>query len=213
MKYILFFLFVFNFSNLWASPDKPLPVHIVDKHNFQVCFNFHCNMTTIVEIEQKAWDEIDILRINYGSNANHMEELQFMRNAVAVLEAEVGRALDIFDLGRNPYPEGIGYQWDCIDETNNTRVYVALLEKYGYLKHWEVGEAEHKGFFVGHWVFSVKHKITGVKWMLESWYLDMGSLPYIQEYKVWKKESLRKPKFDCQLNPERYSEKLCKSGT
>jgi len=214
VKHVMFFLlFIFKTSFLWASPDKPLPVVIVDKHNFQVCYNFHCNMTTIVEVDQKAWDEIDLLRNDYGLSATHMEELQLIRKAVAVLEAEVGRSLGIFDLGRNPNADGAGFQWGCIDETNNSRVYVALLEKYGYLKHWEVGNAEHKGFFIGHWVVSVRHKKSGEKWIVDSWYLDMGRLPYIQEYKVWKKQSLRRPNFDCQLNPEQYSRELCKRGT
>lgn len=117
-----------------------------------------------------------------------------IRRAIAVLEQIAGTQTPTFrDRGRNPIIDDWPGQMDCIDESTNTRRYLDLLQERGLLRwHRAAGRAYRTPHLVDpHWAGQIVELETLDHYVVDSWFLDNGELPYIQVLNDWlRKEAL-----------------------
>jgi hypothetical protein len=80
-------------------------------------------------------------------------------------------------------------QMDCIDESTNTRSLLRYLDARGLLKYHSVqGNVSRGVIFDGRYPHStavIRDKATGIDWVVDSWYSQMGGAPDIFHLKDW----------------------------
>ena len=128
------------------------------------------------------------------------DERQRIRAAIALMERIAGeQTLTGNDVGKNRrHPDG-GQQMDCLDETANTTTYLLLFQQEGWLHYHEVMERAFRAplFFDSNFAALVREIATGQRYVVDSWFLDNGRPPYVQEMSLW----LDKEPFDEEMNP------------
>ncbi|MCX5577390.1 hypothetical protein [Kaistia terrae] len=87
-------------------------------------------------------------------------------------------------------------QLDCIDESVNTTTLLKLLEGQGWLQHHRVGSVASRGLlFDGrypHNTATIIEKVSGRRWVVDSWVRANAQPPDIKPLDVWKKEGGRR---------------------
>ena len=103
------------------------------------------------------------------------------------------------DVGKNrQHPDG-GWQLDCLDESANSTIYLLLFQQEGWLQHHVVLNRAFRAPLIldPHHTALVRETATGLDWAVDSWFLDQGEPPYVQELDQWR----RKAPFDESINP------------
>jgi len=158
-----------------------------------ICYNYHCNRTALVRPAAREWQTV----VNQFTPAarSAAEERQMIRRAIAVLEHVAGTQTPTFrDRGRNPITDDWPGQMDCIDESTNTARYLELLQAQGLLRwHTVVARAYRAPYlFDPHWAGQIVELETLDHYVVDSWHLDNGELPYIQALNEWlRKDTLQ----------------------
>lgn len=164
------------------ASDRPLP-------EVMICYNYDCNRTAHVRPAAGEWQAV----VNQFTPAarSAAEERDMIRRAIAVLEHIAGTQTPTFrDRGRNPIVDDWPGQMDCIDESTNTKRYLDLLQERDLL-HWHrvadrVYRAPH--LFDQHWAGQVIELETLDSYIVDSWFLDNGNMPYIQATSAWQRK-------------------------
>lgn len=139
-----------------------------------------------IRIAEPEWREI--VAFFDGAEAGPREERCMIRAAVARLEHIAGTQTPTHrDLAKNRInPAGDG-NMDCLDESANTTTYLRLIAERGLLKWHDVLHRVHRGplYFDTHNSAAIRDRVNGTIFVVDSWYLDNGEPPYIQELNEW----------------------------
>ena len=165
-----------------VAVDRPLP-------EVTICYNYDCNRTAHVRPGVDEWSTI----VNQFKPAarSAVEERDMIRRAVAVLEHIAGTQTPTYrDRGRNPIVDDWPGQMDCIDESTNTKRYLDLLQERGLLRWHRVAERVYRAphFFDQHWAGQIIELETLDRYVVDSWFLDNGNMPYIQAASAWQRK-------------------------
>ena len=178
----------------WLQLDTPLAVMAIEisPPEITICYNYHCNRTALVRPAAGEWQTV----VNQFTPAarSATEERQMIRRAIAVLEHVAGTQTPTFrDRGGNPITDDWPGQMDCIDESTNTARYLELLQAQGLLRWHSVAARAYRApyLFDQHWAGQIVELESLNHYVVDSWYLDNGELPYIQALNKW----LRKDTF------------------
>jgi hypothetical protein len=110
--------------------------------------------------------------------------------AIARMETIIGRHTGTDrDMGRNLPGFGQPGQMDCIDESTNTYTYLRMFEDAGLLRWHRVARRSTRfGLFAGmpHTTAVIEDTANGVKYAIDSWFLDNGEAPPVVELDRWK---------------------------
>jgi len=77
---------------------------------------------------------------------------------------------------------------DCVDESTNTMVYLTMLQNSNLL-HWHT--VEHRvsrgimSFQLPHFTAVIRDGESGIKYAVDSWFLDNGQPPFIVPIDEW----------------------------
>jgi hypothetical protein len=159
----------------------------------KVCYNYSCKKQAYVALGQAEWD--DVRELFEPRAAIPMLERETIREAIGLMEEMVGRYLPVHrDKGRNPITRTWPGQMDCIDESLNITQYLELFAASGLLRWHAVKSRAFRApyFFDQHWAGQIVEIGSGQYYVVDSWHLDNGNKPYIQELDKW----LRKAAFD-----------------
>ena len=151
-----------------------------------VCWDYGCDAQRQVRLSVAAWERIRGLFSPLPRDA--AGERRRIARAVALFERETGRLIGTSaDRGGNVAGSGRPYQMDCIDESRNTDGYLRVLEARGLLRWHDVMERRQRAPWLldQHWTAVVRARADGTDWAVDSWYLDNGREPYIQELEAW----------------------------
>lgn len=196
-KLIALFVFLLTpFSSAWAGKDHGVSIpSTISLNAIPVCFDFGCKSRADVNLPLTEWEEVAGWFIPEAQSP--VEERDQIRNAIGWMEVLIGRHTPThkdlaFDL---PKQDDVSHlfpgQQDCIDESVNTTVYLRLLEQSGLLKHHIViEEAYRQAIFDQHWAGQIKEKVSGERYVVDSWFQPNGYLPVIQASKEWEDISL-----------------------
>jgi hypothetical protein len=153
---------------------------------FPVCYDFGCNTRQIVTLTAEEWREVAGWFVPAPANA--AAEREQIRHAVGWMEVVVGRHTPThLDKGRNDLiPAQAPGQLDCIDESTNTTTYLRLFEHQRLLRyHHVLDRAYRRALLDQHWAGQIEEIATGKRFVVDSWFADNGSLPYIQALNKW----------------------------
>ena len=159
--------------------DRPLP-------EVTICYNYDCNRTAHVRPGVDEWSTI----VNQFKPAarSAVEERDMIRRAIAILEHIAGTQTPTYrDRGRNPIVNDWPGQMDCIDESTNTKRYLDLLQERGLLRWHRVAERVYRAphLFDQHWAGQIIELETLDSYVVDSWFLDNGNMPYVQALNNW----------------------------
>lgn len=152
---------------------------------FFSCTDYHCDEGETVTLGDRQWRQVVSL---FSPTASPAEERQQIRRAIALLETEVGEITGTWrDLAKNAAGAGQPGQLDCISESKNTTTYLKLLSNHGLIRLHAVEDRElrHPWILDVHWSAVIRDRSTGMRYAVDSWFLDNGQLPFIQPLDEW----------------------------
>lgn len=190
---------VIAISAMLASPSTADAGGLDD---IPICHGFGCRVRDSVSLSQREWSQIKAFFRNPAETAQ--EEREQIRKASGWFEVLAGRHSPIhLDKGGNNYPDrypndnltvegrqdelpGRVGQMDCIDESLNMTTYLTLMEQAGLFRHHRVVErARRRSALDQHYAGQIEEVRTGTRWVVDSWFYDYGSLPYVEKASEW----------------------------
>lgn len=166
---------------MWCCPA----LSTADSRWLDVCVDYHCDRTQPVMLRNDDWTKVRALFLGIDTPERERQQL---RRAIALLESIVGQLTGTWrDRGKNAAGAETAGQLDCISESKNTTSYLQLIEQERLL-HWhQVRERAVRNPWIldYHWTAVIEDRTTGIRYAVDSWYLDNGQPPYIQNLKDW----------------------------
>lgn len=161
----------------------------MEENYFDHCHAYGCKHVSSVNLTENDWREIDAVFAD--KTATPAEERKKVAQAVGLFEqiagAQIGTEEDVrgtfFALGH--------MQHDCVDESTNTTVYLALLQKRGHLLHHDIAapQARFPIIHAGRWPHQtavITERYSGEIFAVDSWFHDNGAPAEIVELALWK---------------------------
>lgn len=159
---------------------------------FSVCHGNGCLNLSYVSLTNDQWQK---LRDVFNPLAREAEEeRERLRLAIALMEKYVGEKTGTSNDKGGTFNGGEG-QMDCIDESINTSMYLTMFQNFGLMRWHRIQDRATRGWFIfGGWphttaVISATGLLgegEGRHWVVDSWFLDNGELPYILPLEQWK---------------------------
>ncbi|MBS1269490.1 MAG: hypothetical protein MAG794_00441 [Gammaproteobacteria bacterium] len=193
--------FLFSAIAALAPFSSPAASHGAGLDDIPICHGFGCRNKETASISEAEWKQIKAFFSDPAESPK--EEREQIRKAAGWFEVVIGRHTPIhLDKGKNEYPGRIKTagpattedgpngttvgQMDCIDESLNTTTYLTLMEKAGLFRYHRVVERAHrKSAFDQHYAGQIEELRRGARWVVDSWFYDYGSLPYVEEATEW----------------------------
>ncbi|MBI2994671.1 MAG: hypothetical protein HYY48_10915 [Gammaproteobacteria bacterium] len=156
---------------------------------FSVCFGNTCRHVATVKLAVASWDRVRAAFLPAPRDA--VEERDRIAVAIAWIESEVGGITGTWrDRGENSAGSGEDGQMDCVDEANNSTVYLEMLLNDGLLRWHRPGPRISRGvsrLLVPHFTATVVQTGTGARFAVDSWFEDNGKPPYIVLLAEWQR--------------------------
>ena len=156
--------------------------------NFQHCHGYGCKYITDVTFSEKDWRDV---RSAFGTPKTPEAERESIKKAIAVFEQHVGRQTGTHVDQWGTFQKTGHYQLDCVDESTNTTVYLALLEAQGLMQRHKVEPPSarfpliHSGTWP-HQTAVISERENGAFYVVDSWFHNNGQPPEIVDLKQWK---------------------------
>ena len=182
----LFSLMVLSCSSMNAERHEALPAlnKRVDFAALPICYNHGCTQKHLISVSQPTRASIKEMFVTVS---NPQEERWAIRKAVALLEQEAAKFTPVgIDQKKNTNLDEEGRQ-DCVDESTNTSHFLALLHQQQLLQFHRVAPRVYRAHFLldQHYAAQIIDTLNGKHFVVDSWFLGNGELPYIQPYKRW----------------------------
>lgn len=152
---------------------------------FTVCHDNGCASLAHLGLTEEQWQAIR--RLFEPSPQDAQTERERLRSAIALMEKFVGEAIGTWRDKGGTFNGG-GGQMDCIDESINTTLYLAMFRKHGLMRHHSVADRATRGWFLFGWPHTsavVSEAGNGKLWAVDSWFLDNGERPFILPLETW----------------------------
>ena len=177
---------------LWAAKKDGVEAPaFVSLDAIPVCYDFGCKNGSTVNLPLNQWSEV--VGWFHPVAKTPDEEREQIKQAIGWMEVLIGRhtpthkdlAFDLPATLDDPSHLFPGQQ-DCVDEAFNTSTYLRLFELNGFLKHHIVIEqAYRKALFDQHWAGQIQEKLSGDRYVVDSWFQPNGYVPVIQASSDW----------------------------
>ena len=156
--------------------------------DFSVCHSHGCSKVVPTALSRDQWASVTAF-LETPSNSAGDERRQLVM-AIAQMEKVVGAEVGTSqDLGGNMAGFGQKYQLDCVDEMTNTGTYLTMFNKEGLLRFHTPERRVTQSFFGRsfwtHTVATVKETETGQEFIIDTWELDNGEVPFIMPIEDW----------------------------
>ena len=156
--------------------------------NFTICHSHGCSHTADVSLTSEEWTSATTYLETAPPTAG--EERRQLMLALAQIEMVVGEKTGTGrDVGGSFAGVGRRFQLDCVDEMTNTATYLTMLNKQGLLRFHTPERRVTQSFFGRdfwtHTVATVKETESQQEYIIDTWILDNGELPYIMTIEDW----------------------------
>jgi hypothetical protein len=169
----------------------------ISRETLTVCHGHGCRLRTRVDLTAQDWAPVASLFATPSVSA--AVERDRIATAIGLLEAAAGRqAGTASDVGGTLNAFGVtsggttGFddQFDCVDETTNTAVYLTLLAQAGYLKWHRIDGWAGRGALIGgggwpHQTAVIVELQSGQAFAVDSWFEDNGRAAYMVPMDAW----------------------------
>jgi len=162
---------------------------------FEVCYDFGCRTKAEINLSNEEWQSVQEI----FTADNPIDERKQMKLAVARMEVLAGQYSPIHqDLAMNmpvlqSAADALNYsgQLDCIDESINTTLFLQMFSDHGWLQfHSVLDRAYRRSFITQHWAAQVEDRLSGERYVIDSWFDENGALPVLVSSKRWHDLSL-----------------------
>lgn len=166
--------------------------------SFTICHGHGCRLRSRLGLTAQEWDPVaDLFAEPVASAA---VERGRIASAIGLIEAAVGRkagtsrdrggTLNAFGVAASG-TTGFDDQFDCVDETTNTSVYLTLLVQAGYLKWHEIDGWAGRGSLIGsdgwpHQTAVIVELQNQRAFAVDSWFEDNGHAAYMVPLEDWR---------------------------
>ncbi|NIA71055.1 hypothetical protein HBA54_20865 [Pelagibius litoralis] len=156
---------------------------------FSICHGHGCRLTSDVSLTELEWDPVADIFAEPAASADI--ERARIAMATAILEEAVGRKTGTHkDQGGTFNAMSGNHQFDCVDETSNTSVYLTLMAKAGYLKWHKIKGWAGRGLLIdGSWPHQsavVVELKTGQAYAVDTWFEDNGRPAHVVPLEEWR---------------------------
>lgn len=164
-----------------ASPN-PTP------GQFAICHGHGCSKIEQVSLDDTQWNSVtDYLKTPPTSAGAERKQLML---SLAQMEKIVGEKTGTSnDIAGSFAGVGKKYQMDCVDEMTNTATYLTMLNKDGLLRFHQPTRRVTQSFFGRtfwtHTVVTVTDQEAEQEYIIDTWAIDNGELPYIMPIEDW----------------------------
>jgi hypothetical protein len=157
--------------------------------SFTICHGHACRLRSHLGLTELEWDPVADLFAEPAASA--AIERGRIATAIGLIEAAVGPKTGTSgDRGGTFTATSGNDQFDCVDETTNTSVYLTLLAKAGYLKwHKLEGWAGRGIMFDGAWPHQtavIEELKTKRVYAVDSWFEDNGRAAHVVPLADWR---------------------------
>lgn len=167
------------------------------RESFTVCHGHGCRLRSQVGLSAREWAPVADLFAEPAPSA--AVERERIGRAIGLIETAAGRQAGTSgDRGGTLNAVGVtvggttGFddQFDCIDETTNTSVYLTLLAQAGYLKWHRIDGWIGRGALIGsggwpHQTAVIIEVKSGRAYAVDSWFEDNGEAAYMVPLEEW----------------------------
>ncbi len=156
---------------------------------FTICHGHGCRLRTEVGLSALEWDPVADLFAEPAASAEI--ERGRIAMAIGILETAVGRKTGTSkDQGGTFNAVSGNNQFDCVDETTNTSVYLTLMARAGYLKWHKIeGWAGRGALLDGAWPHQsavIVEMRGGRAYAVDSWFEDNGRAAHVVPLEDWR---------------------------
>lgn len=157
---------------------------------FAHCRGYGCKYVDKVSLAEDDWAEIDAFFD--PSPETPAEERERLRHAIGWFERRVGAITGTDEDVHGTFYKLGGRQQDCVDESTNTTIYLAVLDERGHLNHHRIRKPQMRPPFIGggrwpHQTAVITETATGTQYAVDSWFHDNGAEPEIVLLSEWNK--------------------------
>ncbi len=181
-------------SGAVVVPERP-----IDPARIEVVYGFGARQRGVMRLEEPQRAHLEKF-FNPPAPTGRTERHR-IRQAIEYLERVAGEQLPIAgDVAFNGIGKLGSHQLDCVDEATNTTTFLRLLKQNGWLRHHVIRQPVFRapGLVNPHNSACIREIMTGVEFVVDSWYRPHGQLPLVQPVDDWR----RKRSFSREENPE-----------
>lgn len=156
---------------------------------FSICHGNTCSRVATLALAGESWDGVRAAFLPAPRDAG--EERGRIADAIARIETEVGALTGTWrDRGGNSAGRGEDGQMDCVDEANNSAVYLEMLIADGLLRWHRPGPRVSRGvsrLLAPHFTATIEEAGTRARFAVDSWFEDNGARPHIVPLAEWRR--------------------------
>ncbi|MGZ9107435.1 MAG: hypothetical protein ACXW4B_01295 [Micavibrio sp.] len=171
-----------------SMPDQPHPYQdylnqknlgLPETDDFQHCRGYGCAFRDRVSLDKNEWRQV---KGQFRNVKNADQERQAIGRTIGMLEQKIGVKTNTAGDIAGTFDNVGKYQLDCVDESTNTTIYLALLEKHKLLQFHKVSAPTTRTPFTGmasgrfwpHQTAVIFETASGQGYAVDSWYRDNG---------------------------------------
>lgn len=186
--FVIVWLLVSLLAACAAAPPSATGSPVPSLRRLPVCWGYGCANLDVIALSDAEWRRVRA-HLDPAAGEAAAEREQIAR-AIGELERIIGpkTGTDVDKGGTFPGLFQAG-QMDCIDESTNTTTYLRLLAAKGLLRWHDVGQDVTRGYFLFGWphtTATLREKVTGEEYAVDSWFFDNGVEPVVIPLKQWR---------------------------
>lgn len=182
-----------------TPPDEPHPyqdyldhkgLELPKPESFDHCRGYGCAFRDRVSLGPQEWKKI---AKPFAKIKTAEDERAAISQAVATLEQIVGEKTGTSGDIAGTFGKVGTHQLDCVDESTNTTIYLAAMDKKGLIKHHSISGPTTRTPFTGmaqgrfwpHQTAVIFDKKTDAPYAVDSWFRDNGAPADIVPLNDW----------------------------
>lgn len=164
-----------------------------NERGMTVCYGFVCRRR--VALDFSAADRGALARILAAGRNSPAAERRAVQNAMVWFDRKVGPMIGTDKrVARADFRSGSdSTNFDCWDTTRNTTSLLLVLQRWGLLRHHDVGNPRYRGnalvLQTPHNTAVLVEKATGSEWAVDMWTRAYAQLPDVMPVEQWRGEN------------------------
>ena len=161
------------------------------------CYHYGCASITTASISEQEWQKI--VQLFKPASITAEEERKKIALTIQKFEHFIGAATGTKEDKKGTFKhfldtqtDPLKYQQDCIDESTNTTLYMALLQNHGLLRFHRVTQPQSRQPLISgrgwwHQTATIQEIDSKKRYAVDSWFEDNGHPAHIIPLDLWKK--------------------------